>query len=311
MRLIQPIVASVVFAFSVWSVCSFSADGDHHLPHTSQDTYASLEVAKSEPRSDEPHGEIEKKAQNDQPSLADSEEQLATLKKERIKKLESLFAVSKARVHRSLDRNPQTFRDVLEAEQQLLEAKQSSEAVTGVRIRLIEESLKTSAEYARTMRQRLPAEEAESGLLAEISALNLKIRLVEQKMLEAKERTPNPIGHSNPNTASSNAKTHPNGASDLDPELRDLLQQRRDILRQQIASSKARTTRDVQNTNDHSNILKSLVDVELELATSAVEKQQACERYVEETEFLLGLVESRQRLGFVATDSNSWSHLLK
>lgn len=303
MRLISPVFTAVVLAMSVWSVCSFSADEDQHLPNTSQNTNASPETTKSEPPSDEPHGEIEKTAQNDQPSLADSEEQLATLKKERIKKLESLVATSKARIHRSLDRNPKTLRNVLEAEQQLLDAKLSSEAVAADRIRLIEESLKTSAEYARTMRQRGPADEAESGLFGEISTLNLQIRLVEQKMLEAEERKPGPTGNSDLNTASANMKTQPQGGSNVDPELRDLLQQRRDILRQQVAASRARAQRDVQNFNDHLSILKSLVDVELELAMSIPERQQACERYVEETEFLLGRVESRVGAGFGSSDS--------
>lgn len=303
MRLIQPVVAPVVIAISVWSVCSFSADEDQRVPHTSQDTNATPETAKSEPQSDVPPGVAEQTTENEQPSLADSEKQLATLKKERIKKLESLVATSKARIDRSLDQNAKTIIAVLEAEQQLLEAKLSSEAVAGDRIRLIEESLKTSAEYARTMRQRRPADEAESGLFAEIRTLNLQILLVEQKMLEAEEKKPDPNGSSDLNTASADMKTQPHRGSDPDPELRELLQQRRDILRQQVAAPRARREREVQNFNDHLTILKSLVDVELELATSVPERQQACERYVEETEFLLGRVESRVGAGLGASDS--------
>lgn len=303
MRLIQPVVAPVVLAISVWSVCSFSADEDQHLPHTTLDTNASPETARSEAQSEESDDAIARMTENEQPSLADSDEQLATLKKERIKKLESLVATSKARIVRSLGRDARTIVAVLEAEQRLLEAKLSSEAVAADRIRLIEESLKTTAEYARTMRQRRPADEAESGLFAEIRTLNLQILLVEQKMLEAEEKRPDPNGSSDLNTASADMKTQPHGGSDLDPELRDLLQQRRDILRQQVAASKARRGREVPNINDHLTIFKSLVDVELELATSVPETQQACETYVKETELLLGLVESRLEAGLGESDS--------
>lgn len=300
MKLIQPFVSLVVLAISVWSVFSFSADEDQRIPHTSQDTNASPETAKSEPQSDEAPGAGEQRTPYEQ---ADSGEELARLQKERLDKLEDLVASLKAHARARAARSAQDIRDLHEAEQQLLKAKLSSEAVAANRIRLIDDAIKDLEGHVRTLQGRRDTETPTMGLSIEVRMLELRILLAEQKMLEAKQTKQDPHGSSDLNTATADAKTQPHGGSDLDPELRDLLQQRRDVLRQQVAASKARQGRELENFNDHLNILKTLVDVELELATSAPERQQACERYVKETEFLLAWVESRVSKGFGESDS--------